>query len=434
MNVLVLGGGGREHALAWKLRQSPSVRGLFALPGNDGMAQIATLVPGNPAEADTVAAACRKHGIDLVVVGPEAPLAAGIVDALQLQKIPVFGPSRAAAQLEASKIFAKRFMERHGVPTAAFRVCDSAGEARQALSAFSYPVVLKADGLAAGKGVVLPNNREEALAAIEGFFSGALVGAAGRRIVIEEFLQGPEVSLLALCDGSRWFTLPPAQDHKRVFDNDQGPNTGGMGAYSVDALLTHEQLQAIESEVVQRTLRAMERDGTPFAGVLYCGLMMTTSGPKVLEYNVRFGDPETQAIMLRLEGDLAEMLASAAQGRINPGVLHISPEPSACVVLASEGYPGVFQSGIPIHGLSAVDGSNGAVVFHSGTTRLRPQGLAEAETAEWYTSGGRVLSVASRGVTLIDALQRCYAGAAKIQFKGAHYRRDIGARAARMNG
>ena len=421
MNVLILGSGGREHALAWKLRQSPRVDKLYALPGSDGMAALAESVAGDPNSAEDVLAAIERLGIDLTVIGPEAPLAAGITDALEARGHAVFGPSRQAAQLETSKIFAKRFMERHGIPTARFFVTESIDQARRALAEFSYPVVIKADGLAAGKGVVIAKSKTEAVSALTAMFSGELVGAAGARVVIEECLKGEELSLLALCDGEQAIALIPAQDHKRAFDHDQGPNTGGMGAYSIDTLLPEDLKRTIEVQILEPTMRGMAAEGVPFKGVLYCGLMLTEAGPQVLEYNTRFGDPETQAILLRFDGDLAQVLEAVAKGKLDAQMLQWSAEPAACIILASGGYPGSYQKGIAIRGLEVAAADPGIVLFHAGSKRDANNG--------WVTNGGRVLGVAARAATLEGALERCYMAASRIQFEGIHYRSDIGARA-----
>jgi phosphoribosylamine--glycine ligase len=421
MNVLVLGSGGREHALAWKLRQSPRVDKLYALPGSDGMAELAEAVAGDPNSAEDVLTAVERLKIDLTVIGPEAPLAAGITDALEARGHAVFGPSRQAAQLETSKIFAKRFMERHGIPTARFFIADSADQARRVLAEFSYPVVIKADGLAAGKGVVIAQSKTEAVSALTAMFSGELVGEAGARVVIEECLKGEELSLLALCDGEQAIALIPAQDHKRAFDNDQGPNTGGMGAYSIDTLLPDDLKRTIQAQILEPTMRGMAAEGAPFKGVLYCGLMLTEAGPQVLEYNTRFGDPETQAILLRFDGDLAQALDAVAKGKLEAGMLRWSDEPAACIILASGGYPGPYSRGIAMRGLEAAAADPGVVLFHAGTKREGNNG--------WVTNGGRVLGVAARATTLEGALERCYMAASRIQFEGIHYRSDIGARA-----
>jgi phosphoribosylamine--glycine ligase len=421
MNVLVLGGGGREHALAWKLAQSPSVERVFALPGSDAIAACATCVPGDPCDAPTVLAALAAHPIDLTVVGPEAPLAAGIADAVRAGGHAVFGPSRAAAQLESSKIFAKQFMREHGIPTAAFALADDAPSARRALERFRYPLVIKADGLAAGKGVVIAANQSEAEAAVASMLGGGL-GAAGRRLVFEECLRGPELSLLALCDGARALLLPPARDHKRLGDGDRGPNTGGMGAISCDALLPSALRDEIDRSIIQPTLAGMARAGAPFQGVLYCGLMLTAQGPRLLEYNVRFGDPEAQPILMRLGGDLAVTLMAAAGGRLDDGAgfMPTATPAAACVVAAAAGYPGTPTRGDLITGLDPnIKSSTGAdaMIFHAGTRR---------RDGRWETNGGRVLGVTARAASLDAALRRSYQLLAGIQFRGMQFRRDIG--------
>jgi phosphoribosylamine--glycine ligase len=426
MKVLILGGGGREHALAWKLGQSPQVAALFALPGSDGMAAAGVAcLAGDPCAAADVLRAVREQGVDLVVVGPEAPLAAGIADALRAAGVAVFGPSRAAAQLETSKIFAKEFMARHHIPTARFAAAAGAVEARRALAAMGAAVVLKADGLAAGKGVVVPDSRAEAERALEQMLAGELAGAAGERVVIEERLSGPEVSLLAISSGESYLLLSAARDHKRLLDGDRGPNTGGMGAVSFDSLLPAALQREVEEKIVRPTLAGMAQAGMPFQGVLYCGLMLTPHGPRVLEYNVRFGDPEAQAILPRWRGDLAAALVAAARGELPADKAEAPLAPaSACVVAASGGYPGGYLKGEAIAGLDEAGQASrhpGATVFHAGTRR-GPQG--------WETNGGRVLAVAATGGTLAQALAPCYRALADIQFRGMQFRRDIGASSA----
>ncbi|MGH9542222.1 MAG: phosphoribosylamine--glycine ligase [Terriglobales bacterium] len=416
MKVLLLGSGGREHALAWSLRHSPRVQRLYALPGSDAIATLAEPVAGDPCDPAQVVEAAERLQPDLTVVGPEAPLAAGVSDALRARGYAIFGPSQAAARLESSKIYAKEFMQRHGIATARAVACDSAAEALRALAEFGAPVVIKADGLAAGKGVVVAEDQAEAERAAAAMFAGQL-GAAGRRVLVEERLRGEEVSVLALSDGERFELLPPAQDHKRARNGDTGPNTGGMGAYSIDELLTAEQRAAVAEQVVRPVLEGMRAEGEPFQGVLYCGLMLTAAGPRVLEFNARFGDPETQALLLRAEGDLAAALAAAAGGQLAAGTLRWTAEAGACVVLASAGYPGEYPKGLPIHGLEQAAREPGVVLFHAGTA-LRQQ--------QWVTNGGRVLGIAARGSSLALALERCYAAAEEIRFEGKHYRSDIG--------
>jgi phosphoribosylamine--glycine ligase len=419
MNILLLGAGGREHALAWKLRQSPAVARLAALPGSDGIASCAERIAGDPSAPAAVVAAAAAMAADLVVIGPEAPLAAGVSDALRAAGRRVLGPSRAAARLETSKIFAKEFMARHGIPTAPFDAVDAMPAARRALARLGYPVALKADGLAAGKGVVIAHEEREALAALEAMLSGALVGDAGRRVVIEAGLAGPELSLLALTDGARALPLPPARDHKRLCDGDQGPNTGGMGAVSTDALLPPWLEAQLRHSVIEPTLAGMAAESAPFQGLLYCGLMLTASGPQVLEFNARFGDPEAQAILPRCGGDWAELLLAAAAGTLPEAMPPPLAAASACVVAAAEGYPEAPRRGDPITGLDTL--APPALLFHAGT-RLAPDG--------WVTAGGRVLSVSACAGTLAAARAHCYHAMERIRFRGMQVRRDIGANAA----
>ena len=397
MKILVLGSGGREHALCWKLAQSAGVE-VFATPGNPGIAQAATCIPHGASYLED-AIRCQA---DLTVVGPEVPLVEGVVDEFRAAGRLIVGPARAAAQLEGSKIFAKRFFSQSGIPSAGFAVAETPGEARAALDRFGFPVVLKADGLAAGKGVVIARDRAEAEGAL-----GALQG----RLVIEEFLTGEEVSFIALCDGRDVVPLAPTQDHKAVFDGDAGPNTGGMGAYCDSAILSPDQL-----EYILRTVIYPAVDATHFTGFLYAGLMMTADGPKVLEFNVRLGDPETQPLMHRMASDFVPLLLASAEGKLAGAQIEWRPEPSVCVVLASGGYPGVFEAGKPITGIEAAEAS-GATVFHAGTRRA-------GDALE--TSGGRVLGVTARGEDLKAAIRNAYAGVKKIRFDGMHYRNDIG--------
>jgi phosphoribosylamine--glycine ligase len=393
--VLVVGSGGREHALCWKLAQSSDVE-IFACPGNPGMARIGTCLPGDPLDA------AQSIHADLTVIGPEAPLVAGIVDHFRAKGLRVVGPNAEAAQLEGSKVYAKQFLQQHGIPTAQYTVCESAGHARMALGRFGYPVVLKADGLAAGKGVVIAHNAPEAEAAL-----AALQG----RLVIEEFLRGEEVSFIALCDGRDVVPFAPTQDHKAVFDGDQGPNTGGMGAYCDSAILTDSQWQQILDCVIQPTVAA-----TGFTGFLYAGLMMTADGPKVLEFNVRLGDPETQPLMHRMTTDLLPVLIATAEGRLAGHKLEWHSGPSVCVVLASAGYPGSYEVGKEIRGLDDAE-RTAATVFQAGTRMLH--GRLE-------TAGGRVLGVTASGADLRHAIDAAYNAASRISFEGMHYRGDIG--------
>jgi len=420
MKVLVLGSGGREHALVWKLRRSPSVKAVYCAPGSAGIAEDGTVLPDATQLTDSKAMAelATRLAVDLTVVGPEAPLVAGVVDEFVARGLPVAGPTAAAARLEGSKIFSKQFMARHGIPTADFVVAEDVVSARAALDRFGYPVVLKADGLAAGKGVVVAKDRGEAQSTIEAMFSGALVGDAGSRVVIEQFLPGTEVSLLVLSDGRDCLPMAPAQDHKAVFDGDQGPNTGGMGAYSDDAILSSEMHARIMRDIVEPTIAGMAADGAPYRGILYCGLMLTAHGPQVLEYNARFGDPETQALIMRWNGDLAAALAATVSGRSLQGVhLDWAPGAAVCVVLASGGYPGAFQKGMAISGLEDAAALPNVKVFHAGTRR---------GTDGWETNGGRVLGVTAAGDSLPEAIRRVYEAVDMIRFDGRHFRRDIG--------
>ena len=415
MKVLVIGSGGREHALVWKLRQSASVEQVYCSPGNGGIAREATCLPAESGDPLAMLQLAESVGADLTVVGPEAALVAGIADEFEKRGKLIAGPNRAAAQLEGSKIFAKEFMRRHRIPTAEFAVCDDLASGRAAIDRWKGAVVLKADGLAAGKGVVVCSSRAEAEEGLDALLSGRLVGGAGQRLVLEENLQGEEVSFLVLTDGKTALPLAPTQDHKRVGDDDRGPNTGGMGAYSDDAIVSAGLTQRILEEIVHPTLEGLRSEGITYKGVLYCGLMITRDGPKVLEYNVRFGDPETQPLMLRLEGDLAETLLAVATGELSSNMLSWKPGASVCVVACSAGYPGKYSAGRAITGLEEAE-TGGAKVFHAGTAK-RDGGVV--------TSGGRVLGITARGSELASAARDAYAAVAKIHFEGMHYRRDI---------
>lgn len=420
MRVLVIGGGGREHALVWKLRQSPRVSEIFCAPGNGGICEEAKCVPMDQKSVDSMVQLATQLRPDLTVVGPEVPLQLGVVDEFTRHGWPIFGPTRAAAQLESSKSFAKEFMQRHRIPTARYAICSSRDEVKAALSRFSAPLVMKADGLAAGKGVVICNNKDEAMAAAGEMLSGKMVGEAGARVVLEECLKGDEISFLVLSDGERVAPLVAAQDHKRVGDGDSGPNTGGMGAYSFPALLdpqmTHWLLQHVAIPVVE----GMKAEGAEYKGILYCGLMMTARGPMVLEFNCRFGDPETQPILMRLESDLLEAIEASIEGRVSDGDFRWSNDATVCVVMASGGYPGTIEVGKRISGIEAADAVEGVKVFHAGTS---------ARDDAFYTAGGRVLGVTARAADLKTAVDRAYEAVGTIHFDGAHYRKDIAARA-----
>jgi phosphoribosylamine--glycine ligase len=418
MKILVIGGGGREHALVWKLRQSARVEQVWCAPGNGGIAGEAECVGIEAGEVASLVALAEKLEPDLTVVGPELPLVNGLVDAFEARKWAVVGPTKQAAQLEGSKIFTKEFLQRQGIPTAAmYGAYDSPGDAYGALCAVDWPVVMKADGLCAGKGVLLAGNPDEATDFIERVMEKNELGEGGKRVMLEETLEGDELSFILLTDGERYTTLVPTRDHKRVFDNNEGPNTGGMGAYSSDQLLPESLRQAITSTIVEPTLKGLKKDGIRYQGFLYVGLMLTKSGPKVLEFNCRLGDPETQAIVARMDFDLAEVLADVAAGKLQPEKLQWKTGASACVVLASGGYPGKYESGKVIHGLHEAEQVGEVKVLHAGTKRRE---------SEIITSGGRVLGVTAVGNTLEAALSKAYSAAEKIHFDGMHYRRDIG--------
>jgi phosphoribosylamine--glycine ligase len=420
-NILIFGAGGREHALAATLRKSPRAGTITCAPGNAGMAQIATCVPVQLTDLDDMLRVVAQIQPDLVVIGPELPLSLGLSDELQRRSIPVFGPTRQAAMLETSKSFSKRFMQRHTIPTAAYAVVTSEAEALEALTHFSAPLVIKADGIAAGKGVIICESMEGAKAGIAGLFSGDLLGTRGETsLVIEEFLQGEEISYLVLTDGRHVAPLVPAQDHKRIGEGDTGLNTGGMGVYTMDSMLTAEMRQWVLEHIIQPTLDGMAAEGAPFVGVLYCGLMMTARGPMVLEFNARFGDPETQAILARLDSDLLDALEACVEGRLSDTELRWKPGASACVIASSAGYPGSYSTGLPITGLEAAAAIPGVQVFHSGTA-LSGEAVV--------TAGGRVLGVTASGPNLEEALTQAYAALAKINFEGMYYRKDIGHRA-----
>ncbi len=405
MKILIIGSGGREHALAWRLAKSPQVRGIFASPGNPGIGQVATCVPA-PADVSGYADIAEARGADLTIVGPEAPLVAGVVDHFNRRRLKIVGPTQAAARLEGSKIFAKQFFERAGIPTAHSIQANSLTEGLNALRHFSLPVVIKADGLAAGKGVVIAQNQDEAKQAIVNL---------GPNVVIEEFLEGEEVSFMGLSNGQMVFPLAPTQDHKRIFDGDQGPNTGGMGAYADPRILTPVQSGDIMERIMLPAISHMRQEGTPFTGFLYAGLMMTAQGPKVLEFNVRLGDPETQALMHSFRGDFIEVLTLAAHGtgtvsgRAWGGC-------SVCVVLAAEGYPNAPITGDAITGIDEAE-ATGATVFQAGTKQ---------QSNKLLTSGGRVLGVTAGGETLPEAVKNAYVAVEKIGFRGMHHRKDIG--------
>jgi len=418
MKILVIGSGGREHAICWKLAQSPLTSALYCAPGNAGVAEIATCIPADVNDAGSLANLAASIGADLTVIGPEAPLVAGVAEAFRAQSLRLVGPSQAAAQLEGSKIFAKQFMARHSIPTAQFTACHSPESARAALELeFKFPVVVKADGLAAGKGVRIANDEREFDEAINAVMVEGVFGEAGSRVVLEECLVGREASLMILTDGRDYKAIVPAQDYKRAFDNDEGPNTGGMGSFSTPGLIDDATLAQITREIVEPTLQAMASEDNPFAGVLYTGLMLTKSGPKVIEYNARMGDPETQAVLVRLDSDLVEIFDAIVDGEIGSTSMSWSNASSVCIVAASGGYPGAFEKGKPINGLDEAKSLEGVAVFHAGTMR--------DEQGSFLSSGGRVLGVTARAATLEAARARAYEAISKINFERMHYRTDI---------
>ncbi len=425
MRVLVIGGGGREHALAWKLAREPRVGEVMSAPGNPGSAQIGRTIDVDTSNVDALAALAERERIDLAVVGPELPLSCGVVDLFSARGLRAFGPTRAAARLESSKAFAKAFMSRHGIPTARYRVCESADDAYAVIASgeLGVPVVVKADGLAAGKGVVVAADAVAARLAIASMMEERRFGTAGASVVLEECLTGPEVSFFALCDGRRAQPLGSAQDHKRVFDADEGPNTGGMGAFAPSPLVDANMQSRIMREIVDPVMAGLSAEGTPDCGFLYAGLMLTCAGPKVIEFNVRFGDPEAQVVVPMIEGELAPRLMSAADGALDPAPFAFSANKHVGVVVASQGYPGAGPVGLPIRGLDTAAQIDDVLVFHSGT-RLGPSSGTEVVTA-----GGRVLTVVGRGGSYEEAIARAYEGVSMIEFDGMHYRKDIGRKA-----
>jgi phosphoribosylamine--glycine ligase len=415
----LIGGGGREHALAWKLKQSPLLDTLYCAPGNAGIAEVAELASLDIGDHDAVARFCKEREIGLVIIGPEAPLVAGLTDDLEAHGITVFGPSQAAARLEGSKGFTKDLCARAGIPTAAYARFADAASAKAYLAKQTLPIVIKADGLAAGKGVAIAETKAEAEAAIDACFSGAF-GDAGAELVIEEFLRGEEASFFALVDGTRALPLATAQDHKRAYDGDQGPNTGGMGAYSPAPVMTEALCRRVMAEIIEPTVRAMAEAGTPFKGVLYAGLMIDQATPKLIEYNVRFGDPEAQVLMLRLKSDLLPALLATAEGRLDGVALEWSDNAALCVVMAAKGYPGAYAKGTEIKGLDAAAREPGVQIFHAGTRR---------DDNRVVSDGGRVLGVTARGHNICEAQERAYAAVDKIDWPGGFCRSDIGWRA-----
>lgn len=420
MKILVIGGGGREHTLAWKLAESNKVEKLFAIPGNPGMTKVAECVEGISLEDnDRIVEFARQAAIDMVVVGPEAPLTNGLVDALEEAGIRAFGPRRDAAELEGSKSFAKKMMEKYNIPTAKFKVFTNAEEARTYVREEGAPIVIKADGLAAGKGVVVAQTVEEAISAVNNIMEDKSFGAAGSRVVIEECMVGEEASLLAFTDGETIVPMVSSQDHKRAYDGDQGPNTGGMGTYAPAPVMTPDMVEQAVEKVLKPIIAGMRAEGRTYKGCLYAGLMITEEGPRVVEFNARFGDPETQVVLPLLKSDLAGIMQACCEGTLDQQKIEWSDGAAVCVVLASGGYPGSYMKGAPIHGLEEAE-AEGAMVFHAGTA-LKDDRIV--------TSGGRVLGVVAEAGDIKSAVDKAYAGVKKIHFQGVQYRKDIAHRA-----
>lgn len=419
MKVCVIGSGGREHALAWRLKASPSVEAVYALPGSKAMEEVAVCAPVKWEDGEAVVAYVKEHQIDLVVIGPEAPLVAGLSDVLRDAGIAVFGPSKGAAQLEGSKVFAKDLMKKYNIPTAAYGVFTEVEPAKQFIDEVGAPIVVKADGLAAGKGVVVAMTVDEAYAAVDDMLAGNRFGEAGHTVVIEEFMEGEEASLLAFADGHKAVPMISSQDHKRIFDGDKGPNTGGMGTYAPAPVMTDELLKVAQDTILTPMIDALKQEGLPYVGCLYAGLMITDKGPRVVEFNARFGDPETQVILPLFKGDLGKVMMDCANGTLNADDVVWHDGAAACVILASKGYPETSHKGDVISG-DVVSHSDTSVVFHSGTAW---------RDGHFETAGGRVLGVVGMGTTLQAALDRAYSRVEQITFDGAQYRKDIGRKA-----
>lgn len=415
MKVLIVGNGGREHALYWKISQSPLVKEIFVAKGNGGIK--GKRVPIDPTNVKELADFAQREGIDFTVVGPEAPLVEGIVDEFESRGLKIFGPSKRASMLEGSKIFAKRFMLKHGIPTANFEVFEDPDKAKRFVKDFGVPLVIKADGLAGGKGTVVCKTEQSALETIDLFMNRGILGPAGKRVVIEEFLEGEEASYIVMVNGTEYVPLPTSQDHKRLLDGDRGPNTGGMGAYSPNPFVDAETEKAIRELIIERTLKALAHEGIYYRGFLYAGLMLTSRGPMVLEFNVRLGDPEAQPLLMRIKGDFLEKLLDFYEGK--KVSLDIDERCSLCVVLASKGYPEKPEVGKEIHGLEDIKDEN-VIIFHAGT---------ELKDGKFITTGGRVLNVCAWGNSLKEAKEKAYKAVEKVHFEGMHYRKDIGDRA-----
>ena len=420
LNILVIGGGGREHTIAWKLAQSPKAGKLYAIPGNPGMEAVAECVEGiSITDNAAVTAFAKEHEIDLAVVGPEVPLTNGVVDALEEAGIPAFGPSKLAAEIEGSKAFCKNLMKKYNVPTAKYEIFTQADEALAYVKQEGAPIVIKADGLAAGKGVIVAMTDEEAVAAVQEIMSDKAFGSAGSRVVIEEFMEGEEASLLTFTDGETVRPMISSQDHKRAYDGDKGPNTGGMGTYAPAPVATPEIVARVEKEILQPVVDAMKAEGRTYKGCLYAGLMITKDGPKVVEFNARFGDPETQVVLPLLDSDLVEIMLSCTNGTLAQQEINWSDDAAVCVIMASGGYPGSYEKGKEITGLDEAEAA-GTVVFHAGTAK---------KDGKIVTAGGRVLGITARGKDVRQAVDKAYEGVSKIHFDGAEFRKDIAHRA-----
>lgn len=417
MKVLIVGGGGREHAIAWKISQSPKVSRLYCAPGNGGIASLAQCVPIKAMDIEGIVEFAKSEGIDLVVVAPDDPLAAGMVDALESADIRAFGPNKAAAEIESSKVFSKNLMKKYGIPTAAYEVFENDSDALDYLRTCSYPTVIKADGLALGKGVIIANDFEEAQDAVRSIMSDKIFGNAGNRVVIEEFLTGTEVSILTFTDGETLVPMISSQDHKRALDDDMGPNTGGMGTFSPSRIYTDEVDEWCMKNIFMPTIDAMRKEGRRFKGVLYFGLILTADGPKVLEYNARFGDPETQVVLPHLKTDIIDIFEAIIDERLADVNIEWDNRSAVCVILASGGYPGKYRTGLEITGIEEAEKDPSVTVFHAGT---------KLEAGKYYTAGGRVLGVTAVADTIDDARAKAYAAVGKINFEGMHYRKDIG--------
>ncbi|MCM8778243.1 MAG: phosphoribosylamine--glycine ligase [Candidatus Omnitrophica bacterium] len=430
MKILVVGSGGREHALVWKIAQSKLVDKIFCAPGNGGISREAECIEIKAEDIERLVEFARKENIDLTVVGPEAPLAKGIVDEFRKYGLRIFGPTELAARLESSKVFAKEIMQKYNIPTAGFKIFDHPEEAQYYIEEKGVPCVVKADGLAQGKGVVVAKTLEEAFQAVRMIMRERIFGDAGKRIVIEDYLEGEEASIIVITDSREFITFPPSQDHKRVFDEDKGPNTGGMGAYSPVPVVTENLLAEIEREIILRIINGLAKEGIDYRGALYAGIMLTSEGPKVLEFNVRFGDPETQALLPRLNSDLVEVILATLENKLSKfkkfTPLNWKSQACVCVVCASEGYPGGYEKGKVISGLEEAEEMKDIVVFHAGTKREKEKTNTGQQIYRFVTDGGRVLGVTGLGNTIKEAIINTYQAVEKIHFEGMHYRKDIG--------